>query len=72
MTKVMESARSSLVRLLTDVCVTSGFTNVDSVYIRLAVLEFPRFSSRSLPDEDGQVVYVDVGWQPSALNAESR
>ncbi len=67
-TEVIEAARSSLVRLLTDACVTSGFSDVDSVYIRLAVLEFPRFSSRSLPDEDGEVLYVDVGWQPSSLN----
>ena len=67
-TAVIEIARSALVRLLTDVCVTSGFTDVDSVYIRLANLKFPRFSSRSLPDEAGEVLYVDVGWQLSALN----
>ena len=60
-------AIDALVRLVTDVCVTNGFPDVDSVYLRLADLAFPRFSSRSLPDEEGEVRYIDIDWQPSAL-----
>ena len=60
-------AVDGLVRLVTDACVSNGFSDVDSVYVRLADLAFPRFSSRSLPDEEGEVRYIDVGWRPSAL-----
>ena len=60
-------AVDGLVRLVTDVCVTNGFSDVDSVYIRLADLAFPRFSSRSLPDEEGEVRYINIGWQLSSI-----
>lgn len=66
MTEERAFAIDGLVRLVTDVCVANGFPDVDSVYVRLADLAFPRFSSRSLPDEEGEVRYIDMSWQPSA------
>ena len=65
-------AVDGLVRLVTDVCVTNGFPDVDSVYVRLADLAFPRFSSRSLPDEEGEVGYFDIGWQPSSITVGAK
>ena len=67
MTEERAFAIDGLVRLVTDACVANGFPDVDSVYVRLADLAFPRFSSRSLPDDEGEVRYIDMSWQPSAL-----
>lgn len=73
--RVMEEralALDGLVRLVTDVCMTNGFPSVDSVYVRLTDLRFPRFSSRTLPDEEGQVGYYNIGWQPSSITVRAK
>ena len=60
---VRQASEASLTRVVSDACANSGFPNVERVFIRIADLEFPRFSSRSNPDRAGTVGYVDVGWR---------
>ena len=60
---VREEAKQALVRLVTDLCVDSDLRAVDSVYVRIVDLEFPRFSERHLPDTAGTAHYVDIEWQ---------
>ena len=67
--KVVEATRREalrgIVRLVTDFCVRNFSPDVQDVYARIADLRFPRFSSRSLPDSEGTVSYVNVGWHPA-------
>lgn len=65
--KAREFASAGLARLVTNACLDNGFPNVDSVHIRIADLEFPRFSSRLLPDAAGDARYADIEWQPSLI-----
>lgn len=59
-------ALRGIVRLITDFCVRNFSPDVRDVYARIADLRFPRFSSRLLPDSEGTVSYVNVGWHPAA------
>ncbi|WP_437841981.1 DUF5819 family protein [Sorangium sp. So ce1153] len=41
-----------------------GPTRTTAVRMRMAVLKFPRFSRRDLPDAKGEVTYYDFDWAP--------
>ena len=41
-----------------------GPNRTDAVRMRLAVLKFPRFSRRDLPDSKGELTYYDFDWAP--------
>lgn len=41
-----------------------GKDRTEEVRVRLAVLEFPRFSQRHLPNEEGELSYVLFDWAP--------
>ncbi len=41
-----------------------GAERTSEVRVRMAILTFPRFSQRHLPDEDGKLEYVTFEWAP--------
>ena len=41
-----------------------GEYRTEEVRIRVAVLEFPRFSQRHLPNEEGELSYLSFDWAP--------
>ncbi|MFT3767504.1 MAG: DUF5819 family protein [Minicystis sp.] len=60
-------------KLGADVLSRAGSAHCDSLYgrgrteavrVRMAVLKFPRFSRRDLPDEKGDMTYYDFDWAP--------
>jgi hypothetical protein len=61
------------VQLGKSVLERAGSAHCDSLYgagrtaavrLRLAVLKFPRFSRRDLPDSKGELTYFDFDWAP--------
>ena len=38
---------------------------INGVFVRIAQLDYPRFSERHKPDSEGKAVIIDLGWHPA-------
>ncbi|WP_437293377.1 DUF5819 family protein [Sorangium sp. So ce426] len=69
----VKKEQEAVVQLGKSVLERAGSAHCDSLYgpsrtaavrMRLAVLKFPRFSRRDLPDSKGELTYYDFDWAP--------